>query len=110
MIGTSDRAWYRSRYRWQSIVPLPDLSAGSGTGSGTGAKFSSGRVLERALVCCSPILTIYPVSQNKQVKISPSTLNYKLFKEETVLSIDYADVDTWKLEIELAFPIKMKTV
>ena len=43
LIGTSDRAWSRSR--WQSLVPVPDFTGGSGIGSGTGAKFSSGQVL-----------------------------------------------------------------
>ena len=47
--GTSDRAWYRPRYRLKGLVsvlvPVPDFTGGSGTGFGTGAKFSSGRVL-----------------------------------------------------------------
>ena len=38
---TGDRAWFRFEYRSQSLVP--DCTGGSGTG--TGAKFSSGRVL-----------------------------------------------------------------
>ena len=47
--GHRDRAWHRSQYRLQSLVPVPvpvpDFTGGSGTGSCTGAKFSSGRVL-----------------------------------------------------------------
>ena len=37
--GTGDREWYHLP------VPVPDFTGDSGTVSGTGAKFSSGRVL-----------------------------------------------------------------
>ena len=49
--GSGDRAWYRS----QSMVRVPDFTGGSGTG----AKFSSGRVLGETL-------SLFSVSLNKE--------------------------------------------
>ena len=41
-LGTGDRAWFRFRYRIALVVPVPDCTGCSSTGSG--ANFSSGRV------------------------------------------------------------------